>query len=259
MHIFQKLKLTSWLALPVVVAAAIAVSAALSGVHAQNQYDQDSPEAATLTSYAEFQYATLTGTTNTINATMVPVVTPTGTAYKDLTFQVTVSSTGAIAIVSGSPTVVASPTTQSAGFKAGTYNGPNFGSGSVYTGMQVVVSGPGVVPGGFTDWSLSGSSGGTSHYPYPASATWYVGSPTSPNNPLAARLKKVGITSTAYSYGTASYSSDAPNSFWGQGTLIGVSQTGNAITISSFSIGGGPSNGGSDSSAPVDQITFTLK
>jgi hypothetical protein len=217
--------------------------------------NQARPDATTApTTYAEFQYATLTGTTNTINATLVPVVTSSGTVYKNLTFQVTVSSTGVITIVAGSPTVVASPTTQAAGFEAGTYVGPNFGSGSEYNGMLVTVSGPGVVAGGYTDWSLATASGATSTCPYLTSATWYVGSPTSTNNPLYARLKKDGITSTAYSYGTAGDGgSGCEGAHWYQGTLIGVSQTGSAVTISSFTYDG------TDYSTPQDQITFTLK
>jgi hypothetical protein len=256
MKTLLKPRFKSWVALLAVAAVAIVVSAALSRVHAQMQDDEARPEVAALTSYAEFQYATLTGTTNTINASLVPIVTPSGTVYKEITFQVNVSSSGAVTIVSGSPTSVNSSTTQAAGFKAGTYIGPHFGSNTQYNGMQITVSGPGVVGGGYTDWSLQAASGSTASCQYPVSATWYVGSPTSTNNPLYARLKKAGVTSTAYSYGTLGSSSCQPNGFWYPGTLIGVSQTGNAITVASFTSDGGD---GTDYSNPVDQITYTLK
>ena len=238
-----------------VAALAVGVSTALYSVHAQSWEEEAEAAAATLTDYASFQYATLTGTTNTINATNVPVTVGKTTTYENLTFQVTVDATGAVKIVSGSQTAAASPVTQSAGFKAGTYLGPNFGSNSSYTGMQIVVSGPGVVAGGFTDWSLSAASGSTASCQYPTSATWYVGSPTSSSNPLYARLKKAGITSTAYSYGTLGSGSCNYNNagYWQSGALLGVSQTGSAITISSFSYDS------TDNSTPGDQITLTLK
>jgi len=255
MQAFRRLNLKSWMALVVVSAVAVVLSAALNGVHAQNQEEEFLTQAASApTYYAEFQYATLTGTTNTINATMVPIVTSTGIVYKNLTFQVTAAANGTVTIVSGSPTAVASPTVAASSFRAGTYVGPKFQSGSEYNGMLITVSGPGVVAGGYTDWSLSEAAGATATCPYSTSATWYVGSPTSTNNPLYARLKKVGITSTAYSYGTLGNSSCQPNENWDAGSLIGVSQTGNAITVSTFS-----QRYSADSNYPLDQITFTLK
>src|SRR5581483_8045118 len=111
-----KLKTNSWIALIAIATVAITVSAALNIVRAQSDHDEAQPETTTPTTYAEFQYATLTGTNNTINATMVPVVTPGGTVYKNLTFQVIVATNGVITIVPGSPTVVASAITAAAGF-----------------------------------------------------------------------------------------------------------------------------------------------
>jgi hypothetical protein len=241
--------LKSSLALLAVAATAIAVSAALSGVHAQD--DQARPE-TTPTSYAEFQYATITGTTNTINATMVPIVTPTGTVYKNLTLEVEVAANGTVTVVPGSPTIVAAPSVVVSAFKAGNYVGPS----TVNGGRNLItVSGPGVVTGGTTVWSLTATTGADS-CTYPASATWYVGSPTSANNPLFTRLQKAGITSTAFSYGTGgdSDTSCSVNGSWAGGTLIGVSQTGNQLIISSYS-----TLGSFDKPTPIDQITYTLQ
>jgi hypothetical protein len=83
-----------------------------------------------------------------------------------------------------------------------------------------------------------------------------VGSPTSANNPLFTRLQKAGITSTAYSYGTGgdSDTSCSVNGSWAGGTLIGVSQTGNQLIISSYS-----TLGSFDKPTPIDQITYTLQ
>jgi hypothetical protein len=246
----QKPKLTSSIILAAVAIAVIAISAALSRVHAQE--DEATLAATAPTTYAEFQYATLTGTTNTINATNVPVVTSTGTVYKNLTFQVNVSSAGAVTIVAGSPTAVASPTTQSAGFKAGTYLGPS----SLFSDNGLItVSGPGVTAGGATVWSLAAAPGANS-CTYPSSATWYVGAPTAANNPLAARLKKAGITSAAFNYGLLGVTASCYGGYWDNGAILGLSQTGNSITIASFTLGGAT---GTDFSTPQSQITYTLK
>jgi len=237
------------LALGAVAFFAVAVSTALNGVHAQ---DQEADEAAALpSSYAQFQYATITGTNNVLNVTMLPVVTPKGTVYKNFTLQVSANAEGQITVESA--TAVPAPTTVVTAFKTGVYLGPS----SINKGQnQITISGPGVVPGGTTVWSLTSSSD-PNVCTYPASATWYVGSPTSLGNPLYARLKKAGITSTAYSYGSAgnlSNSSCNPNDAWSGGSLIGVSQTGNSITIASFT-----TLGFADQNSPKDQITYTLK
>jgi hypothetical protein len=246
---YPKPLLKSALALTAVAVAAFAVSAALNrGVHAQNQDDEARPEAAA--SYAQFQYATITGTNDTLNVTMLPVVTPTGTVYKNLTLQVNVDAKGDVTVAPGSPSVVNAQQILASAFKAGKYVGPS----SINDGKnQITVTGPGVVPGGTTVWSLVSSSD-PSVCTYPLSGTWYVGPLT--NSSLAARLKKAGITSTAYSWGVAGNPSAScdPGLNWSGGSIIGVSQTGNSITFSSFT-----SDGAFDKSYPVDQITYTLQ
>jgi hypothetical protein len=254
-HISLQPILKSWLALPAAGLVAIAMSATLTGVHAQNAGDDDTLAATTPAPYAEVQYATLTGTTNTVNLTMLPVVDSAGALhYVNVTIPLeeSVSSKGVVTITAGTPTVVTAPITGATSFKAGPYVGP----ATVLGGKALItVSGPGVPVSGNTEWSLAASTGAAA-CTYPASATWYVGSPTSSSNPLYARLKKAGITSPAYSYGTLGSQLCVPNNvtdyFWGSGSLIGVSQTGSAITIASFS----SNYGGGDVNYAVDQITF---
>lgn len=247
MRTFSRPILKPALALGAVAFFAVAVSTALNGVHAQDQ--QEDEAAALPSSYAQFQYATITGTNNVLNVTMLPVVTPKGTIYKNLTLQVTANAEGGITVEPA--TVVPAPAILATAFKAGKYIGPS----SINDGKnQITVTGPGVVPGGTSVWSLVSSSE-PSVCTYPISGTWYVG-PIA-NNPLAARLKKAGISSTAYTWGTAGNGNGPtgcnPNLNWSAGSIIGVSQTGNSITFSSFT------GDGFDKNYAVDQITYTLQ
>jgi hypothetical protein len=199
---------------------------------------------------AMFQNSTLTGSGNTMTATRVPVrISSSLTIYLDVTVKFDVDSNGNLTVSAGQPQILPSATLLTGNFKAGTYVGPS----SVANGKAIItVGGPGVSDGGATAWSLSAAAGADS-CTFPPSATWYVG-PIS-NSPLQARLKSQGITSTAWSYGVSGQACTGfPNyTYWAAGTLIGVSQTGNAVTIASFS-----KYGNLDYSAPVDQVTFTL-
>jgi hypothetical protein len=197
--------------------------------------------------YALFDQATLTGSGNTITATQIPVVTATGAiVYLSATLQFNVDANGGLTLSTGYPQVSAAPTVITGNFKAGRYVGPS----TILGGKGIVsVMGPGLTDGGATEWTLSAASG-ADPYTYPGSASWYVGSITNPNHPLAARLSKAGITSTAWSYGVGSaYNTNN----WLTNSLIGVSQVGNTITIASFT-----SSGPTDHNVPVDQITYTL-
>lgn len=151
-------------------------------------------------------------------------------------------------IPTNAPTASMAPLVSS--FKAGKYLGP----ASILNGKAIAtVAGPGVSDNGATEWSWAAAPGADA-CTVPSSGSWYVG-PLA-NSPWAGRLAAAKITSAAYSYGIAAserctiagVNSDA----WRTGTLIGVSQVGNAITIVSFS------NGGGDHSTPVDQVTYTL-
>jgi hypothetical protein len=223
----------------------LALSASASSVRAQDENDASAP-ATTFTPYAEVQYSTLTGSSNGITATLLPVVTSSGLVYKDVTLGFAVNSSGNITLAPGYPKAVNSPTNLTADFKPGNYIGPS----SVLNGKALItVSGPGVTTGGATEWSLQASPG-AAVCTYPSSATWYVGPITS--NPIYSRLKAAGITSAAYSYGILG--GEVCYGYWEDGAIIGVSQTGNTITVVSFSYAGSY-----DFSTPRDQITYTLK
>jgi hypothetical protein len=243
--------LKSWMALPGIGLVVFLASAALPGVHAQKE-DDELTAATTTLPYAEVQYATLTGTTNTISLTMLPVVLPNGTIdYENVTVPLTatVNSTGVVTITAGTPKVVAAPVSTTARFVAGPYGGPGGGSNQLIT-----VIGPGVTAGGATMWSVTGTAGATG-CTWPSSATFYVGPLTS--NPEYPRLKKAGITSTAYSYGImGGQSCGSGGDWWTGGNIVGFSQTASALTIVSFTYGG---SDGTDQATPGDQITYTYK
>lgn len=230
--------------------AALVIVPALSWVAVTHAQSKGAP-------YALFQYSTLVGSGNTLTASRIPVVIAAGnTIFKNITIQFDVDPDGNLTISPDNPQMSDAPPLQVSSFKAGSYIGP----GSILDGKTpAFVDGPGVTDGGATSWSFS-TAPGSDTCTYPGSATWYVGPIDS--NPVAARLKKVGITSTGWSYGVASgprHSTDCTKSFlrfygsdWEPGTLVGVSQSGNAITIASFT------NNSVDRSAPVAQITYRL-
>jgi hypothetical protein len=197
-----------------------------------------------------FQNAVLTGSGNTITATRVPVMlSATLIIYVDVTLQFTSDSNGNLTL--GTPQYSPSPMLQTGNFKTGTYLGPTtlFGGNGLLS-----VNGPSVSDGGATMWSLTTAPGTASVYP--TSVNWWVG-PIA-NNPYAARINAAKITSTAYAYGIASTAvstgAPAPWASGSEGTLIGVSQTGNVLSIASFSF-----NGASDQSTPYAILTFTLQ
>ncbi len=223
-----------------------AIAAAICAAWAPNARAQ---EAATISPpYAQFGNATLTASLNTMVASWVPVVTATGTTYQNVTIVFSVDASGNLTIAPGYPQIVAAPSVIVSNFEAGTYAGPS----SVFSGGALIaVSGPGVTSGGATEWSLAAATGANG-CTYPTSATWYVGKLT--NNPLYARIKAAGITSTAWSYGIiGSDQCSIDGGLWNTGALIGLSQTGNTITIVSFT------SGTTDHNVPVDQISYTLK
>jgi hypothetical protein len=201
--------------------------------------------ATTTTPQAEFQYSALTGSGNTIVATRVPSVNSEGqTSYWDITLLFDVASDGTLTLDPSSPQIVLSPTLLTSSFQAGNYVGPS----NILSGQALItVAGPGVGPGGATEWTLAASPGASS-CTYPASATWYVGPLAS--NPIESRLKKAGITSPAYSYGTGGGGCD-DGLTWESNSLLGFSQVGTTITIYSYTYNG------TDYSTPQAQITYT--
>jgi len=233
----------------ILCAVTVVATAFATAIHVHATVQEEAVAAAALAPYAEVQFATLSGSTNSISLTMLPVVLSNGSVvYKNVTIPIDVaeSTTGVVTLTAGALTTVAAPIGTANGLKAGNYTGP--GGGNV---QLLTLSGPGVTTGGATEWSLSTSAGNTGGCTYPTSATFYVGPLTS--NPLYARLKKAGITSTAWSYGIMGNQPCSAGSYWYNGNIIGVSQTGNALTIVSFS-----SDGAADQPTPVAQITYTF-
>ncbi len=192
-----------------------------------------------------FQFSTISGADNVITATRVPVVTGTGAiVYKNVIVRFEAAADGSLTIAEGYPEYVDPPSPLVSSFRAGNYVAPrNIVSGQGF----ITVAGPGVADGGNTQWSISTGTN-SNQFTYPSTATFYTGSIDS--NPLAERIKKAGLTSTAWSYGfggTAGVRNWAPNS------LLGFSQIGNTITVASFTDATLV-----DKSLPVDQVTFTI-
>ena len=185
--------------------------------------------------YTLFERSTLTASGNTINAIQVPVVLMSGiTIYLNLSMQFVVDSTGNLTLAPGYPQVSLAPILLTGSFVAGKYAG--------LSGLLMNVTGPGVLDGGVTQWSLLGQNCNSS-------GTWYAGPIAS--NPLAARLKSASITSTAWSYGIG-YPCNSGGSWFSNG-LIGVSQVGNTLNFVNF-----VDSAGHDTNTPQAQITYTL-
>ena len=219
-------------AVPATFALALAAALALS---AQAQ-------TTTVTPHSHFGDATITSTNSTIDALRVPAYDSEGKVhYWDVEFVFDTDDMGNLTLAAGYPMINPSDNPLTAHFKPGIYVAPN--------GAKIAVSGPGVTSGGATEWSLA-QSGSTCAFPY--SATWYVGSISS--NPLYARLKKVGITSTAYSYGILGTNSSCGSNYWDGGSILGFSQTGNTLTIVSFTYASDE-----DASTPQAEITYTYQ
>lgn len=193
--------------------------------------------------YALFQQATITGSNNTITATQIPVITASGVVvYLNTTIQFDVDANGNLTISAGFPQTVAAPATITSNLRAGRYVSPS----NILNGKgAIILSGPGLTDGGATMWTISAAPNadpGT----YPSTASFYVG-PIA-NNPLASHLTQDGVTSTAFSYGIVGGGQLGPGGQWGAGSIIGVSQSGNTLTIALFN----------NYKTPQDQITYTL-
>jgi hypothetical protein len=223
-------------------------AAVLLTLPVQAQTEDEMQPDATAATFMAFQDATITSSSNTVVASRVPVMSSKGTiVYQDVTLVFTIGSTGLLTLASP-PKVITSPILITAGFRAGRYVGPSTVLGG---SAKTIVSGPGVAPGNTTEWTLTAAPG-ANHCTYPTSATWYVSSSLA-TSPLAARLKAAGITSKDYSYGIVGSGACVIDDTWATGTLIGVVQTGNTLSIVSFT-----PYGGKDSAKIVDQITYIL-
>ncbi|MBV8737264.1 MAG: hypothetical protein JO007_08400 [Alphaproteobacteria bacterium] len=204
--------------------------------------------AATPTVYAG--NATITGSGDVVTATRIPVQAADGSIlYSDATITFAIASDGKTLVLQ-QVSIQPSLNLIISNFQAGTYASPAGGS-NTWTNL---LSGPGIGPAGTTAWSFSANGGSTPQCAYPYSATWYTGPISS--NPFASRITAAGITSADYSYGVAGSIVQActitANDSFNNGDLIGATQTGNSLTIVSFTFDG------KDYPTPVSQITYTL-
>jgi hypothetical protein len=212
------------------------------------------PRADAQTSDALFQYSTLTGSSNALTATQLPIQTSAGTSYVNVTINFSVDSSGNLTI-SGNPVIVPSPVEVVSNFLAGNYYG-----GGAQNGYGVTVSGPAETQGGNTEWSLSQTSN-ASGYTYPSNALWYVVSNIK-NNPWYSRILKAKIDTQGWdAFGVVGSNNCAYglcDPHWSTGSLLGFAQIGNQLTIVSFTTTT-TTNGittQTDSTNWVDEITY---
>ena len=221
------------------------------------------------------QYATLNASPTTVYISRAPAVTAKGqTIYQDIELQFRSDDDGRLSLVEGFPTFALSPVFLLPSYRPGKYVGPrNIANGKAF----MILTGPTPTGAGATAWASLAADDADS-CAYPSSATWHVG--PLQNSPVSNRLQqagrfmygrtrsfdspncpgadKVGITSTAWSYGVSGgdpkrecFTTQNQHLNWQGGSLIGVSQAGDSLTIASFT------RDGVDCSGPVDQITFT--
>ena len=177
------------------------------------------------------QSASISGAGSTIVATRVPVQIGSGApSYFDVTITLTAGGAGGTATgISVSGSSAPSQNIQTANFQAGTYTDN--------VGNTYFVTGPGVGPGGATSWSLIGYNKNNSNSII--GLTWYTGTgKTNPEYPRVARAKIVSPDEYSFGISGGTGSGFQTPDFY-QGALIGVSQNGNGITVSSFDIGEG--------------------
>lgn len=227
---------------PLVAFVVVLATAWVVFAHAQPP-DNALQQPPTATPEALFQDSTLTATTNTINATWLPLVTSTGKIlYDDVTIQFAVADDGTLSVSS----LQQNPSKKAIidHFKAGNYIGPSNDSNFLIT-----VSGPGIAPGGATDWSLSVSPGGND-CTTPSEATWWVGPIM--KSPYWSRIKAAGVPLTNYSYGLGGSPADCENADWGYNSLLGFTETSQgSFVITSFTVND------KDQSQPVAEIPYS--
>lgn len=214
------------------------------------------------------QDATVVAKGNTISISRLPIHTPSGIIYRDVTIELHVDATGRVtlatngagrstpgatspggtrqvalrAVPSGTPQADdaielpqrPSPPVVFQHFTPGTYSAAD---GSLLRlserGMDLVHNVP--------MWTLS-SDGGVI-----TSATFYSGPPRL--NPRSRRLRNAGLTSETYAYGT---SDGGSGDVFGTGALIGVAQNGKTLRVVSFHHGCC-----SDGDEPTGSVSYT--
>ena len=212
----------------------------------------------------QLENANIEGQGGTLTITRMPIKTPSGTIYRDVVIQLQADDAGNVTFARGrlpatsgatiagrapapanSPVTPPEPTVSGGGaltqtepglaevqpltvspskpvkvqqFKAGTYQG-NDGS------LVHVTGGGNALLEGVPVWTLTaiGGSGALT------SAIWYEGLIS--DNPRERVIKRAGITSLDYAYGT---SDQGDGGSFGSGALLGATQTGDTLTIVSY-------------------------
>lgn len=202
------------------------------------------------TAEPRLQDATVVAKGGTISISRLPIRTPSGTIYRDVTIELHVSADGRVTLATDGAGralaggVAAAPSQQVAlravpsgtrpaeetaielpqrpsppvvfqKFTAGTYTTPD---GAL---VQLEERGRDLIHG-VPMWSMAGDG------PI-SSATFYSGPPRL--NPRSRRLRNAGLTSEAFAYGTTD---SGTGEIFGSGALIGVEQKGRTLRVVSF-------------------------
>ena len=173
-----------------------------------------------------FESSVITGSKNRISVQRVPVVDVNGkVTYKNLTIDFTVSNTGVL--LDKPALITAAPVLLTSNFVAGKYKD---GKGYTYA-----LSGPSVVPGtSRTAWSLIMIAAPTGSNLVDFSLNWITG--VISGHPIEAMLKKDGLTTTNYSWGTVG-ANGINNIYgvnfagWPVSAIVGAIQSGNQLSI----------------------------
>jgi hypothetical protein len=212
----------------------------------------------------QLQDATIFGRGDTITVRRLPVRTPAGVVYRDITIKLQVDSSGAVradarghgsatpatmpraatAVIAhdvtvGQVTETATAPEVAAPFTAGLYRDDANG------GLVRLVNQGKHLFEAFPTWALASVSGDT----VISAAEWYAGPIRT--NPHHALLQRAGVTSDSYSYGVV----DANGSgHFDMGMLIGAVQNGRTLTVVSFHRRGCCTY----ASSPTSEVTYTL-
>jgi hypothetical protein len=201
--------------------------------------------AQTSTPYLNLSNVTATG--SNIFITRLPIRLPTGSyILKDVTIHIDADANGVLKINPATPVQATSPGLISNTFRTGNYLWTS------NTDYGFKLTGPIAVPGrSVSKWIADVLPGKARYYGVPL--VFYVGSLSS--HPNYTRLSAAGITGSEYSYGIVGadyYYAVAGEAYWGTGAIVGYSQSGNLITIASFT----RYNPRRDENLPIAYFTF---